>query len=155
MNPLASNEPRSEATRPELPTGSPALAKTVRKGKTLLVVEDEAGVRELESLVLESCGFRVLQAGSVAEALRVAAATAPVHLLLTDYSLPDGSGFDVARQFRVLHPQAAMILVTGSLATLADKPDDLKQLAVMGKPFEISELIQRVQALLADTKPPA
>jgi two-component system, cell cycle sensor histidine kinase and response regulator CckA len=154
MNLFASNEPRREATRPEPSIGSPALAESARKGKTLLVVEDEAGVRELETQILESCGFRVLQAGCVAEALQVAAAAAPLHLLLTDFSLPDGTGFDVARQFRVLHPQAAMILVSGSVAGLAVNSEDLKHLVVMGKPFEISELLHTVQALLTDTPPP-
>jgi CheY-like chemotaxis protein len=47
------------------------------KGNTLLVVEDEAVLRELEVQILGDSGCRVLQAGCAAEALRVAAATAP------------------------------------------------------------------------------
>jgi CheY-like chemotaxis protein len=56
------------------------------KGTTLLVVEDEAELRELGAQILDGSGCRVLQAGGVAEALRIAAATAPIHLLLTDFS---------------------------------------------------------------------
>ena len=69
--------------RPEQPIGPPALAQGDLKGKTLLVVEDEAVLGECEVQVLGSSGCRVVQAGGVAEALRVTAATAPIHLLLT------------------------------------------------------------------------
>jgi CheY-like chemotaxis protein len=73
------------------------LAQGDLKGKTLLVVEDEAVLRECEVQVLGSSGCRVVQAGGVAEALRVTAATAPIHLLLTDFSLPDGDSVDLAQ----------------------------------------------------------
>jgi hypothetical protein len=88
MKAVESREPRSGAIRPEQPIGSPALAQEDLKGKTLLVVEDEAVLRECEVQVLGSSGCRVVQAGCVAEALRVSAATAPIHLLLTDFLLP-------------------------------------------------------------------
>jgi DNA-binding response OmpR family regulator len=155
MKAFESREPRSEAIRPEQPIGSPALAQGDLKGKTLLVVEDEAVLREFEVQILGSSGCRVLQAGCVAEALRVTAATAPIHLLLTDFSLPDGNGFDLAHRFRVLHPQAAVILVSGSVPELADRAHGLEHFAMMEKPFKFHELLRMVRALLADTPPPA
>jgi DNA-binding response OmpR family regulator len=112
-------------------------------------------LREFEVQILGSSGCRVLQAGCVAEALRVTAATAPIHLLLTDFSLPDGNGFDLAHRFRVLHPQAAVILVSGSVPELADRAHGLEHFAMMEKPFKFHELLRMVRALLADTPPPA
>jgi DNA-binding response OmpR family regulator len=155
MKAVESRELRSEAIRPEQPIGSPALAQGDLKGKTLLVVEDEAVLRELEVQILGSSGCRVLQAGCVAEALRLTAATAPIHLLLTDFSLPDGNGFDLAHRFRMLHPQAAVILVSGSVPELAGRAHGLGQFVMMEKPFKFHELLRMVHALLADTPPPA
>ena len=155
MKAVESRELRSEAIRPEQPIGSPSLAQGDLKGKTLLVVEDEAVLRELEVQILGSSGCRVLQAGCVAEALRLTAATAPIHLLLTDFSLPDGNGFDLAHRFRMLHPQAAVILVSGSVTELDGRVHGLEQFAMMEKPFKFHELLRMVRALLADTPPPA
>jgi DNA-binding response OmpR family regulator len=124
------------------------------QGKTLLVVEDEADLLGVEAQILGSSGYRVLQAGCVAAALRVAAATAPIHLLLTDFSLPDGEGIDLAHRFRVLHPQAAIILVSGSAAELDGRADGLERFVMMEKPFEFHELVRRISVLLADTPPP-
>ena len=155
MKAVESRELRSGAIRPEQPIGSPALAQGDLKGKTLLVVEDEAMLRECEVQVLGSSGCRVLQAGCVAEALRVTAATAPIHLLLTDFSLPDGDGVDLAHRFRVIYPGAAIILVSGSVAELDGRADGLEHLVMMEKPFEFHELLRMVRALLADTTPPA
>jgi DNA-binding response OmpR family regulator len=146
MKAAQSNKPRSEAILPEQPIGSPALAQGDLKGKTLLVVEDEAVLLECEVQILGSSGCRVLQAGCVTEALRVTAATAPIHLLLTDLSLPDGDGFDLARRFRVLFPQAPIILVSGSGAKLDGRADGLEHFAIMEKPFGFHELLRMVRA---------
>jgi DNA-binding response OmpR family regulator len=153
MKAFESRELRSGAIRPEQPIGSPALAQGDLKGKTLLVVEDEAVLREFEVQVLGSSGCRVLEAGCVAEALRVIAATAHIHLLLTDFSLPDGNGFDLAHRFRVRYPRAAVILVSGSVAELDGRANGLEHLVMMEKPFKFNELLRMVRALLADTAP--
>jgi DNA-binding response OmpR family regulator len=121
------------------------------KGRILLVVEDDADLRELEVQILESSGCHVLQAGSVAAALRVAATTAPIHLLLTDFSLPDGNGFDLSHRFRVLHPHAAIIMVSGSAAELDGKADGLDHFVTLQKPFHFHELLRMIGAMLADT----
>jgi len=155
MKAVESRELRSGAIWPEQPIGSPSLAQGDLKGKTLLVVEDEAVLREFEVQILGDSGCRVLEAGCVAEALRVTAAMAPIHLLLTDFSLPDGNGFDLAHRFRVLCPRAAIILVSGSVAELDGRADGLEHLVMMEKPFKFNELLRMVRALLADTTTPA
>ena len=60
--------------------------------ETLLVVEDEPAVRGLVTASLAADGFRILQAGSADEALRVAAEHAAIDLLLTDANMPGGAG---------------------------------------------------------------
>ena len=73
--------------------------------RTLLVVDDDADVRRLLAEILSSQGYQVLQAENPAEALRVARATARIHLLVTDFSMPGGNGLDLTRKFRTVHPE--------------------------------------------------
>jgi DNA-binding response OmpR family regulator len=122
-------------------------------GKTLLVVEDDGDLREIEAQILADSGYRVLPAGDMAEALRVAASSPPIHLLLTDFSLPDGDGFELAHRFRVLHPQAPIILASGSVTELESRAAGLEHFAMLAKPFTFCELERMISALLADTPP--
>lgn len=153
MKAFEPNEPASGAIRADKPIRSPGLAQSALSGQTVLVVEDDPALLELEMHILRSSGFQVLESGTVAEALRLAGATSPIHLLLTDFSLPDGNGLDLAHRFRVLHPQAAILLVSGSVAERNDRIYGLERFAMVGKPFLLSELLDRIRALLADQKP--
>jgi len=117
--------------------------------KTLLVVDDEEALRDLMVLVLGSGGFHVLQAASVADALRIASQPAPIHMLLTDFSLPDGNGFDLARRFRSFHPQTPILLVSGSVAGMDPQAEGLDRFTLVEKPFEFSDLLRLVRTTLA------
>jgi DNA-binding response OmpR family regulator len=75
--------------------------------------------------------------------------------LRTDFSLPDGDGFDLAHRFRVVHPQPEIILVSGSMAELDIRTEGLEHFAMMGKPFKFHELLRMVRAWVADTTPSA
>ena len=77
---LHRNEPIPSPARSELPLA----ARISEPARTVLVVDDEAMVRDLETEVLRLQGYNVLAAGSAAEALRVAASTATIQLLVTD-----------------------------------------------------------------------
>ena len=62
----------------------PTPARMCEPPKTVLVVDDDAMVRDVETQVLRLEGYTVLEAEGVAEALRLAAVTATIHLLITD-----------------------------------------------------------------------
>ena len=66
---------------------------------TILLVEDDALLREAFRLFLEDVGYRVLEAGTAAEALRAVADTPPA-LVLLDLGLPDRPGLDIAREMK-------------------------------------------------------
>ena len=102
---------------------------------TLLVVDDDPAVRGLEADILSRQGYKVLQAGGAAEALRLALATEASHLLVTDFSMPETNGLELARRFRAVHPQAPVLMVSGSLAAIHPLAKDLNRFAVIGKPF--------------------
>lgn len=73
--------------------------------------------------------------------------------MLTDFSLSEGDGFDLAHRFRVLHPQAAIILVSGAVAELDGRTVGLEHFAMLAKPFKFDELHRMIRTLLADTPP--
>ena len=95
----------------------PAEAITeVRGGKeTILVVEDEPVLRDLAQVILQECGYEVLEAGTGSEALRVwETHRGHVDLLLTDMVMPDGmSGMELAQRLRDTHPDLKIIFASG------------------------------------------
>jgi two-component system, OmpR family, response regulator len=121
-----------------LPGALPALP--------VLVVEDEPPLRELVTRTLGFAGFRVLPAGSLAEARE--AGGQPVAVAVLDVNLPDGSGFDLAQELRTAHPGIGVLFLTARdsledrLTGFAFGADDY-----LTKPFSVAELVARVSAL--------
>ncbi|HEY3463576.1 MAG TPA: response regulator transcription factor [Amycolatopsis sp.] len=118
----------------------------------LLVVDDEATVRELLSAALRFAGFRVTSAATAAEA--VAAATGePPDLVLLDVMLPDMDGFEVVRRLRERRAAVPVLFLTArdrqsdKVTGLALGADDY-----VTKPFDLAELIERIRAILRRTQ---
>ncbi|GIM89577.1 response regulator transcription factor [Paractinoplanes toevensis] len=115
----------------------------------LLVVDDEATVRELLAATLRFAGFRVTSAATAGEA--IASATAdPPDLVLLDVMLPDMDGFEVVRQLR---GQRTPVLFLTARDRPADKVTGLSLGAddYVTKPFDLEELIARIRAILRRT----
>jgi len=121
--------------------------------RTLLVVDDDPMVREAEVQTLRLEGYTVLEAANAAEALRVAACTATIHLLVTDFWMPEVDGLEHARQFRTVHPKTPVLMVSGSLPLAEDRVEDLDRFEFLPKPFHFDELLHKVRALLDTTAP--
>ncbi len=88
----------------------------VRGGQeTVLVVEDEPVLRDMAQLILQDCGYRVLEAGSGAEALQVWEGNpGGIDLVVTDVVMPGGmSGRDLAMKLRASYPQVKVIFTSG------------------------------------------
>ena len=116
---------------------------------TLLVVDDDEAVRKLELRILSQLGHKLLEAEGPVEAMRLAAATPTIHLLLTDFSMPGADGLEFAEQFRTVHPQTPVLMVSGSLEAIDGRADHLEQFAVLAKPFTSEELVHKVRTLLS------
>jgi DNA-binding response OmpR family regulator len=114
---------------------------------TVLVVEDDAALSDLLRSVLEDEGYRVVIAASLAGARELLAAE-PVDLLLADlveFDLYGGPG--AARALRELAGQRPVILCTGQPG--AEQLGEQEALAgVLGKPFDLDELIACVQSAM-------
>jgi signal transduction histidine kinase len=106
----ASTAPVKEAPREVAP------AATVRGGhETLLVVEDEPVLREMAHMILQSCGYQVLVAGSGPEALQAwERHPGVIDLVLTDVIMPGGmSGRDLAVKLLARHPSTRIVFTSG------------------------------------------
>jgi DNA-binding response OmpR family regulator len=116
----------------------------VGEGKKVLVVDDDASLRLLCRVNLELDGFRVVEAGSVAEAAALLAER-EFDAVLLDLHLGDGDGRDLLASLGEERPPVA--LFTGSEVI----GPELRSMAeeVLSKPFQLDELLATVRKLVA------
>lgn len=119
--------------------------------KTILIVEDEEAVRELEKFILESEGYAVVEARDGLEGLAKAEFKKP-DLILLDLMMPDVSGgrmFDEMKE----HPTTAgipIVVVTGKPDAHQMFDDEIGPDNVVMKPFEADALLDRIRAHIGD-----
>ena len=115
----------------------------------VMVVDDEEGVRKLARRALELAGFRVIEARDGMEALALIDDAGPVDLLCADMNMPNLSGDEMARQFRLRQPDLKVLYVSGYVDSLFEKRHTLWQgEAFLEKPFTSKGLLQAVSLLL-------
>ncbi len=117
---------------------------------TVLVVDDERGIREVLRAYLADAGFRVLEAATGADALRVTADD-DVRLVLLDLGLPDVDGLEVLRRLRASADPATAGVYVVLVTARAEEVDKIVGLGVgaddyVTKPFSPREVVARVQA---------
>ena len=139
------------------PTGAydaaaPAHApRAVRGGKeVILLVEDETTLRELVRDVLRGYDYRVLEAASGVEALRVwDEHDGQVDLLLTDMVMPEGlSGSDLAARLKQRKPELKVIYTSGYSAEVLGREFGNTETAFLSKPYLPPQLAQLVRQSL-------
>lgn len=113
------------------------------KGKTILVVDDEAEVRALVREVLTLHGYTVIDTGDPFEARRIAESQ-PVHLLLTDVVMPIMNGLELATRIEASSPTTKVLLMSGYV-TAAVKGSGRP---LVPKPFRTTDLVKTIQQML-------
>ena len=126
-----------------------ASKEPVRSAHTVLVVEDERGMRNILRMLLTGEGYGVLEASSGAEAIRLAFEEEPA-LVLLDLGLPDMDGVDVAARIRESSPVPIVALTVRS-----DEQDVVEALDhgandFLTKPFRERELFARIRVSLRE-----
>jgi CheY-like chemotaxis protein len=116
--------------------------------EVVLVVDDEPLIREILVDALRRSGYRVLEAASAAAAQRLAATEEKIDLLLTDFSMPEVDGLELAFWFRAHYPETRVMIASGSLWELNQQRCKSEQIACLSKPFTQLELAQAVRAAL-------
>ena len=134
--------------RPPGATPPPAANDRRRAVLTVGVCEDDPGIRRVLTQALGLAGHEVLTAHTGAEALRTFGADSAVDVILMDIGLPDSDGRDVCQALRSAGQHAPVLFLTAldapheTLSGFSAGGDDF-----VSKPFEVKELIARVEAL--------
>jgi PAS domain S-box-containing protein len=129
----------------------PAMAPRATTAHHLLLVEDDAGVRNATRMFLKGEGYRVTTAATLQEALQRLDEHADIEVLVTDYHLEGGvTGSDVIEAVRSRRgPEFNAILVTGDTSSAISALRRDEHLRVTSKPINADELLGMIAALVA------
>ena len=134
---------------PERLSPRPGQAAAGQGTETVLLVEDEDALRALLREVLESLGYRVLEAGLGAEALRIAREhRGPIHVLLTDLVMPQMTGRELADRLSCLRPDLKVLFMSGYGVGAAPRQEIPPDGAYIEKPFTADAMGGAIRALL-------
>jgi two-component system, cell cycle sensor histidine kinase and response regulator CckA len=123
--------------------------------ETILVVEDDAAVRNLVSRVLRARGYDVLEACNGEDALVIMGShAAPVHLVVSDVLMPRMDGRQLFANMRRWYPSLRFLFISGHTNgdVLSDE-DFGSRCRLLEKPFTGDQLCREVRSLLDDTGP--
>jgi signal transduction histidine kinase/ActR/RegA family two-component response regulator len=135
------------ATERADPSDGPAPAPVHGRG-TILLAEDEAPVRRTTRKLLESLGYRVVEAASGDEVLAAARDTA-VDLLITDVVLPGMKGPEISRRVQALRPGLPTLFISGYTASVLGSQGVLDPgVHFLQKPFTLQDLARKVAEVL-------
>jgi PAS domain S-box-containing protein len=136
--------------RPTAGKSHQGRAEMPRGGETVLLVEDEDGVRSLTRHILKGCGYAILEARDGVEALRVAEQhPGRIDLLVTDVVLPRMGGRAVAERLATLHPGVKVLFVSGYTDDAVVRHGILEaEVAFLQKPFSPAALAVKVREVL-------
>ena len=127
------------------------LTPLPRGSETILVVEDEADVRDLTCEFLRVSGYSVLGAPNGLEALELLARySGTIHLVLSDVIMPRMGGTELAERLRVVRPDTKILLMSGySEYSSGAKDPALAHIAIIQKPFSRPSLIKKIREVLS------
>ena len=121
--------------------------------KTILVVEDDADVRELAVTLLEAVGYRILQAATADAAYRLLIEHPRLHidLLFTDVVMPGSlDGIDLAEKAQIMRPDLKILFATGFANRVRDRRGESLHGSLLKKPYRAGELRRQVYELLSE-----
>ena len=128
-----------------------AVASLPRGTETVLLVEDEEGVRELAKEYLESCGYKVLVAQNGQAAIDlVSKHSGPIDLMMTDIVMPGLSGSDLAKKVQSLRPDIRVVYMSGYTDQAIIHHGILSSdVLLLQKPFTMSTLAHKLREALS------
>lgn len=118
---------------------------------SVLVVDDDRGVRRLAARMLRAAGYRVLEAESGVEALRLLGSDPGIRMVVTDILMPEMDGLVLADRALAQAPHLRVVLMTGHAPELTARLDQGDSaLPVVLKPFTAEQLVEKVRDALAE-----
>jgi two-component system, cell cycle sensor histidine kinase and response regulator CckA len=126
-------------------TAAPEKLPPPRGHETILLAEDEAGIRAMTRAYLEGLGYRVLEAANGTEAITLSKEyRGAIHIVVTDVMMPGVRGDAVVKAVRQDRPGIHAIFISG----FADGTTSDRSLEILEKPFEFPDLAHRIRTLL-------
>jgi PAS domain S-box-containing protein len=137
--------PRVDA--PALARDTPSPGRAPVGAGRIMVVEDEASVRDMTSMVLRRAGYEVTPVSDGAEALeRLIGLAQPIDILVTDVVMPGMSGIDLAERVLDRFPAAGVVLLSGYTAETLDLDRVVTRGAIfLSKPVNSNDLLDAVR----------
>jgi PAS domain S-box-containing protein len=137
--------PRSDATVQPAVASETEAAEISGRDRTILLVEDDAGVRAVTAAMLKELQFTVIEADNGSHALDIVDSKPDIDLLFTDIVMPGMNGFELGRRARERRPQLPVLYATGYSAsyTAPEKGAD-----VLTKPYREADLLTKLRVLL-------
>jgi two-component system response regulator RegA len=136
------------------PSGSATERTSQTDGPVLMLVDDDAPLRRSLQRAMERRGFRVFQAESLKSGISLAHTIKPDYAVI-DLRLEDGSGIELVKKLRELHPQVRVVILTGygniATAVAAVKAGAIDYLA---KPVDADDVIDALLATGSGLPPP-
>src|ERR1700691_1063636 len=129
---------------------TPVHTESMGGNETILLVEDEAALREITASILQSAGYKVIEADSAAKAIQLAGThSEPIHLLLTDVIMPHMSGVALSKRLMTSMPRLKVIFASGYGGDeLAKQLSETTGAVLLSKPFSKTSLLALVHAVL-------
>ena len=126
------------------------IGRSSTRGETILLVEDEPGVRKYTRRILERHGYTVLEAANGVDALTVARSrNGAIHLLLTDIIMPMMGGVELTETFNAEFPGIPVLFMSAYTDQIMRHWNVLS--AYIQKPYNLSDLLTQVRELLDRT----
>jgi two-component system cell cycle sensor histidine kinase/response regulator CckA len=126
--------------------------RSVGGNETLLLVEDEPAVRELNELILRELGYQVLTASDGLEALRLHPEAQKVDLLITDIVMPNLGGHELARRLRSAKPDLKILFTSGHTGDKIAPATDVQGTGFLQKPYRPDVLTTKVRRMLDEKR---
>ncbi len=119
-------------------------------GEVILVVDDEANIRQVTTATLEKHGYKTLTAADGTEAIAVYTQNEKIALVITDMSMPYMDGAATIRALRKINPKLKIIAASGLTNPQRADNQDLKTNAFLLKPFTAEKLLTTIAEVLAN-----
>ena len=124
-----------------------------RGSEVILIIDDEAVVREVAGRILRKFGYKVLSAAGGREGLDLIESEGPVDMVLLDMVMPEMDGREVFRRLEIVHPEIPVLITSGY--SVEGWVESLLRKGAAGfvkKPYEIAEFVRAVRDALDSSR---
>lgn len=116
--------------------------------ETVLIVDDDEAIRQLERRILEDQGYRVIEASNGLEGIERLTQGIPMDLVIADLEMPELGGDEMVQRLMAINPQMKVLYVTGKISSLMNARRLTDNEAFLEKPFGAVGLTEAVSQLL-------